>query len=143
MIKYLYWSSGLSSVSYSSVVRFKKVGFKDLIRFVEMRKELFNKSIFNSFIYGIETFIRRDYNYFLLNELKETVGIISFEVKDGEISIMNLGILEGYRRKRYAYDAMSKILMWCHKNKVFCTLSCKDDNVAALSMYSKLNFKIV
>lgn len=78
----------------------------------------------------------------IINE--KVVGFIIIKTILDEIEIMNVAIHKLFRRKGIAKELLIKIIEYAKQNNIIkINLEVNEKNIAAISLYEKLNFKQV
>ena len=78
----------------------------------------------------------------IINE--KVVGFIIIKTILDEIEIMNVSIHKLFRRKGIAKELLIKIIEYAKQNNIIkINLEVNEKNIAAISLYEKLNFKQV
>lgn len=85
-----------------------------------------------------------NYPGWLMEENDETIGFILLSLVAGECHILNLCIHPGQQKKGNGHKLLSFALRWAkHQGAGVVYLEVRRSNLAAISLYRKMNFKLI
>ena len=118
------------------MIDIKPVKRGDLLKLIEIKKDVFNCSLF---IEEFENYINEETSNIWKISNRKIIGFVSFyHVKD-EIEIIQIGIIKRCQRKNYGSLIINKIKKLNDVKKIFLEVSV--ENTQAINFYLKNGFK--
>ena len=118
------------------MIEIKPVKKGDLLKLIEIKKDVFNCSLF---IEEFENYINEETSNIWKISNRKIIGFASFyHVKD-EIEIIQIGIIKRCQRKNYGSLIINKIKKLNDVKKIFLEVSV--ENTQAINFYLKNGFK--
>lgn len=94
-------------------------------------------SVFNNVKTVSEEIKEKRYSHYLIKNKEENIGILTFNIHQNDLEIIQIYIIKKYRKQKISYEIIEKLKEIARKN------NCKNIKTSIIENNKKLEYKII